>query len=174
MAQTRHLTRVNKDLMIPEWEVSLERIAGGSTVEIESERLGISVHSLYTFFKRDADRYNAYQEALETRAETVHDMQYSYAKDMVQRSHEMEKDQILALDKGMAHLDRIKRFDHKRFRPDTSKAAQLTPEGLKDFLAQLDAAQKAKAIEEKTIEADFTAQDAPELAPMPTDDGEND
>jgi hypothetical protein len=165
-ASTRaNLMRWNSEAECREYELTLERLAGGSTVEQEADRLGVTHGSLNMFFNRDEELKGLYIDALEARSETIHDMQYAHARNMVLNAKTMERDEIHAIDKGLGHLEALKRSDGSRHRPNTKASLSITPDNLKDFLAGLDSAKKAKAIEDATIDAeyvDLTAQDGPE------------
>lgn len=146
-----------------EYEVTMERLAGGATVEQEAERLGVSPGALIMFIHRDPDLKAVYSEALEARAELVHDFQYAKARGLIDNAANMENSEISAIDKGLNHLENLKRSDGSRHRPNTKTSLSITPDNLKEFLAGLDSAKKAKAIEDATIEAeyiDLTAQDS--------------
>jgi len=163
-ASTRSsLNRWNELAQCNEYEVTLERLAGGATLAQEAERLGLSVGALTMFFHREADMKELYLDALEARSEFVHDYQFLKAKGMVDNAATMEREEINATDKGLSHLEALKRSDGSRHRPNTKASLSISPDNLKEFLAGLDSAKKAKAIEDATIDAeyvDITAQDA--------------
>lgn len=157
------LMRWNAQAGCDEYEVTIERLAGGATVEQEAERLGVSAGALMMFIHRDPDLKAIYSEALEARAELVHDFQYAKARGMVDNAASLETSEIAAIDKGLNHLENLKRSDGSRHRPNTKASLSITPDNLKEFLAGLDSAKKAKAIEDATIDAeyiDITAQDS--------------
>lgn len=157
------LMRYNSLADCKEYEVVIERLAGGASLEAEAERLGLTIGSLSMFFSRgDAEIRDAYRDALEARAEAIHDFQYKHARSMVDNAGSLERDHITALDKGLSHLEALKRSDGPRHRPNSKNTISLTPDNLKDFLASMDSERRKKAIEDQTIEAeyvDITPQD---------------
>jgi len=157
------LMRWNAEAGCDEYELTMERLAGGMTVEQEAERLGISQGALMMFIRRDPDLKEVYLEALEARSEWIHDRQFRESIYLLDNAGQMDNAEISARDKGLNHLENLKRSDGSRHRPNTKASLSITPDNLKEFLAGLDSAKKAKAIEDATIDAEYvdvTAQDS--------------
>lgn len=149
------LEAFNEEAGCLEYEVTLERLAGGSTVRQEAERLNLSPGGLLMYFWRDPDLKDAYQDALDVRAEAIHDTQYSSANKLIDKADTLTREEISATDRGLHHLENIKRSDGARHKRDKSAQLSLTPDNLKEFLASLEQAKQAKALEDKTIEAEY-------------------
>ena len=157
------LMRWNAEAGCSEYEVTMEQLAGGRTVEQEAERLLISEGALMMFIRRDPDLKAVYLEALEARSEWIHDRQFRESLYLLDNAGKMDNAEISARDKGLNHLENLKRSDGARHRPNTKASLSITPDNLKEMLAAMDSAKKAKAIEDATIDAEYvdvTAQDA--------------
>lgn len=154
------------------WEYFLARIAAGSTMQQEAERLQSTPASLnsYIYTKKFPERKQAYREAREIAAEVQEESYKDKARELLEegfinRDGEFERwtrDQVAARDKGLYHVfQRQKYANRERFgdqqqinhRHDVSGA-------LLERLEQV-AAEKKKAAQiehdpGRVIDADFT------------------
>jgi hypothetical protein len=87
-----------------EAQLVLDRIAGGSTLQHEAERLGLLPAAMLAFFRDDDERYAAYQRALADQAELNAQEHMLYSKKLLKEAATLESNEVNSIDKGLKHL----------------------------------------------------------------------
>lgn len=155
------LIRENSAAGAPEWHVSLDRIAGGSTLEQEAERLGISLSVLFKFLSDDPERYAAYEEAKQVRAEHLHERRIFHGLHMMDKADTYTKEQVAAKREGSKILDEAMKADNRdRFGAQVTHKHQAVPPDLKEWLTAIEQERRKAALEARTIDGEW-AEESP-------------
>lgn len=130
-----------------EAEYALDRIAGGASVVMEAERLGLSSGAFIAYFRRDEHRYDAYLGALADQAELDHQTYRDHANKMIDKAPFMESNELAAMDKGLKHLgETLKWNNSKRFEGNKVKEVNVQV-NIQERLADIARARKEQIIE---------------------------
>lgn len=154
---TDKLQRINPIAQEEEWRVSFARIAAGSSVEQEAERLGVEPAGFYSFVQRDEDVLAAFQQALAFRAESDHERRRKHAIHMLESSEDYTKEQVAAKREGLKTLGEIAQVDNReRFGSQVTHKVQAVPPNLKEWLTQIEQTRKREALAGPVVDAEFT------------------
>jgi hypothetical protein len=107
---------------VPEAKYALDRIAGGSSVVKEAERLGVLESSFIAYFRQDEDRWAAYLDALASQAELDHQKYRDASLKLIEQAEELTPEVASTIDKGLNRFKDTLAWNNARFRKEKDQS----------------------------------------------------
>lgn len=156
-AHASKLRRLNPEAGISEIELILARIAGGSTVMREGERVNVPEAAIFHFVQTDENLNARYKEAIAYRAESLNDKRIDHAVHMLDHAKSYTKEEVAAKREGLKTLGEVTQTDNReRFGTQVTHKHQAVPVDLKEHLAKIEQARRQEAITGPVVDAEFT------------------
>jgi hypothetical protein len=121
----------------PEAKYALDRIAGGSSVVKEAERLGVLESSFIAYFRQDEERYEAYLDALACQAELDHQKYRDASLKLIEQAEELTPEVASTIDKGLNRFKDTLGWNNARFRKEKDQSQVNVQVNIAEHLATL-------------------------------------
>jgi len=134
---------------VPEAKHALDRIAGGSSVVKEAERLGVLESSFIAYFRQTEERYQAYMDALACQAELDHQRYRDASLKLIEQAEELTPEVAATIDKGLNRFKETLGWNNARFRKEKDQSQVNVQVNIAEHL---DKVRKARDAEVRLID----------------------